>query len=174
MLCALLLSGCGAHTGEIPLVNAGFETQGASHDAVPGWRLAQHAGAPAYEMSVDTQAAAEGRASFRMRRLTPQFYGAISQEVKLPPGSGGRKATLTARMKTQGVGSKGWILVLTVIATSGNTQFRSQPMSGDHDFGSVEVSTRLVDDAQAIEVSALLRDDGTGWLDDVHLRIDAN
>ena len=169
----LLLSGCASHTTDVPLANAGFEeTGGDAQHPIPGWNLAQHAGAPAYEMAVDTQTAASGHASFRMHRLTPQFYGSIAQRVAVPPGNGGKYATLSARMKTRDVGRKGWVLVMTVIATSGNKQVRAEPLSGSHEFGNVEVQTKLPDDVQAIEASALLLDEGSGWLDDVRLTID--
>src|SRR5207344_2898762 len=58
--CVLLVSGCASHMNEIPLVNAGFEEAGDTHNPVPGWRLTQHAGAPAYAMSIDTDTAAAG------------------------------------------------------------------------------------------------------------------
>ncbi len=161
-------------SSDIPLVNAGFEEAGDAHDPVPGWRLTQHAGAPAYDMSIDTETAAAGRASFRMRRLTPQFYGEIAQQVAIPKGRGGRSAVLSARMKTRDVGRKGWVLVMTIVAASGNRQVRAEPLSGTHEFTEVSVHAKLPDDAQAVEISALLLDDGTAWLDDVHLLVDVD
>ncbi len=172
--CMLLISGCTSHVSEIPLVNAGFEEAGDARNPVPGWRLTQHAGAPAYDMSIDTETAAAGRASFRMRRLTPQFFGEIAQQVAIPEGRGGRSAILSARMKTRDVGRKGWVLVMTIVAATGNSQVRAEPQSGTHEFTEVSIHAKLPDDARAIEVSALLLDDGTAWLDDVHLRVDVD
>jgi hypothetical protein len=170
----LCVGGCHSSTGEIPLVNAGFEEAGDAQNPVPGWRLNQHAGAPAYDMSIDTATAASGHASFRMRRLTPQFYGSIAQQAAVPKGLGGKSAVLTARMKTQDVGRKGWVLVMTIVAGDGNHQVRAEPLSGTREFAEVSLRTKLPDDVQAIEVSALLLDDGTAWLDDVRLRVEAN
>ena len=171
-LAALALCACTHGSHEIALDNPGFETtDGAVQNAVPGWRLAQHAGAPAYEMSIDMQAAASGHASFRMHRLTPQRYGSIAQQVAVPDSARGKPVTLSARMKTQNVGRKGWVLVLTIIADGGNNQVRGAPLTGTQNFNEVKVEATLPPDATAIEVSALLLDDGTGWLDDVRVRI---
>ena len=169
-----LAASCVSHTSEIPLVNAGFEEAGDTRNPVPGWRLNQHAGAPAYDMSIDTETAASGRASFRMRRLTPQFYGSIAQQVAIPKGRSGRSAVLSARMKTRDVGRKGWVLVMTIVGADGNRQVRAEPLTGTHEFTDVSIRAKLADDAQAVEVSALLLDEGTAWLDDVHLRVDAD
>jgi len=169
----LLLGGCGSRSNEIPLVNAGFEQTGDAQDPVPGWRLNQHAGSPAYEMTIDPTTAASGHASFRMHRLAPQFYGSIAQPAAVPKKHHG-KVLLTAQMKTQDVGRKGWVLALTIVGPDGNQQIRAQPLSGTHGFAEVSVSAKLPDNAQAIEVSVLLLDEGTGWLDDVRVRIDAD
>jgi hypothetical protein len=170
----LCVGGCNSSPTEISLVNAGFEEAGDAQAPVPGWRLNQHAGAPAYEMSIDTKTVASGRASFRMHRLTPQFYGSIAQQATLPKGLGGRSAVLTARMKTQDVGRKGWVLVMTITAGDGNHQVRAEPLRGTNEFTTVTLRAKLPDDVQAIEVSALLLDEGTAWLDDVRLRVEAN
>jgi hypothetical protein len=171
-LVALAVCACAPHDREIALVNPGFEAAAAGGETVPGWRLAQHAGAPAYAMSIDTATAASGHASFRMQRLSPQVYGSIVQQVAVPDAARGRSVTLSARMKTQDVGRKGWVLILTIVADAGNRQVRAEAQTGTHDFADVAVGAHLPDDARAVEVSALLLDEGTGWLDDVRLRID--
>ena len=171
LLCMPLLAACaqGDH-GEIPLVNPGFEEAPVAGAWVPGWTFSQHVGNEAYEGAVDDEVAAEGKKSLRLRRYAPQVYGALFQHVALS-GHAGETIELSARLKTKDLGPKGWMLVLTVIASTGNQQFRAKPLTGTQEFTEVKVSGKLPEGVEGVDVGALLRDAGTGWIDDVHLRL---
>jgi hypothetical protein len=168
--CALLIGGCATRNAEVALVNPGFEAAPDAQHPIPGWTLSQHAGAQAYEMTLDSQEAFQGRGSFRIKRIAPQRYGSISQSVAVTTLAG-RTVELDAALKTRDVGQAGWVLMMNVVAASGNAQVRAAPLSGSHDFARVSIRTKLPADAKSIDVSALLLDDGTAWLDDVHLRV---
>jgi len=172
LLVLLFACACARREGsdEIALVNPGFEAAPVAGAWVPGWTFSQHVGDDAYDMAVDDEIAAEGQKSLRMRRYAPQVYGALSQHVALT-GHAGETIELSARLRTKEVGPKGWVLVLTVIASTGNQQFRATPMTGTQEFAEVKVRAKLPEGVEAIDVGALLRDAGTGWIDDVHIRL---
>ena len=170
-MAALLLAACGeaatpaADSGvAVPIVNGGFE-QPVQAMSIPGWALAQHAGRQAYEMGVVKDAAAEGHASFRMHRLSPQIYGAITQSVAVAPFAG-KTVELSAQVKQDGVGAEGWMLVLD--SGAGRA---SAVATGTADWHAMRVRAKLPADTKTISIGAILLDAGTGWLDDVQLHV---
>ena len=83
-LCALLVLVCIAAEAaptDIKLVNPSFE-EPANGVRAPGWSPSQHTGPDRnYEWAVDTETATDGKASYRIKRLTPQVFGLINQGV---------------------------------------------------------------------------------------------
>lgn len=146
----------------LPVANAGFE-QPAAGAAIPGWKISQHAGVQAFDMRVDTNTAAEGHASFRMQRLRPQVYGAITQTVDAAR-FGGKTLELTARVKTADVGPDGWVLYLDSAGTR-----ESVKATGTGNWRTLRVRLKLAQTAGKVDIGAMLLDRGTAWLDDVQL-----
>lgn len=146
------------------IANPGFE-QPASGDRIPGWTLSQHAGVQAYEMGIDHASAAEGKASFRMQRLRVQVYGAITQQLDAATLAG-KTVELTAKVRTKDVGPRGWMVSLDAAGSRA-----SALASGTSDWHEVQVRAKVPAGTKTVTVGAMLRDAGTGWLDDVRLRV---
>ena len=156
---------------DIMLVNPSFEEPAVGPRA-PGWSPSQHYGpARNYEWSVDTGVASEGKASFRIRRLSPQAFGLINQVVVVASHAG-KTLEFSAMLKTDEVGPEGWLLVVNI--ENRNTileQVRSVAATGKQDFKRHSVRFKLPADAYELKVGVMLLDAGTGWVDDVKLRV---
>ena len=166
--CANPDGGAGSSTraiASIAVANAGFEEPGAPN-RIPGWTLNQHAGVPAYEMTLDATAPFAGRASFRMRRTQPQVYGLIFQEVPIDPYAG-RTLELSVMARTADVGPLGWVLYIDV---PGGRE-TAVPLTGTTDWRAVRVRVKVPAEAHKVSIGAMLLDAGTGWLDDVKLNV---
>ncbi|HSE12255.1 MAG TPA: hypothetical protein VLB69_06450 [Rudaea sp.] len=150
---------------DIPVANAGFEEPG-TPDRIPGWILSQHAGPQAYEMTQDATAPFAGHASFRMRRTRNQVYGLLYQEIAIDAFAG-KTVELSAMARTADVGPHGWLIYIDM---PGRRE-TSDALTGTTDWRAVHVRAKLPPDAHRISIGVLLLDAGTGWLDDVHLKV---
>ncbi len=172
VLCAIAGHAHAAQPTEVAIANPGFEAPGGDkQNPIAGWMLSQHAGPISYESKIDTRVRAQGKASFRITRIQDQIYGSISQKVTIAPAAVDRTVELSAQMRTVGVDKRGWVLMMTVMAPSGNDQVRSEPLLGKHEFTRVKVSAKLPAGTRELDIGALLMGGGSAWLDDVHLRI---
>jgi hypothetical protein len=151
----------------IALVNGDFE-QPASGGTIPGWQYSRHAGVEAYTVSLDTDAPAQGKASAKMTRTQPQVYGSLSQFVSMK-GNEGKTVRVTAKMKSDGVGEKGWVLFMSARGLHGNVY--SAPMTGTTAWKDVTIETKILPGVDQLNLGATLLDAGTGWVDDVQVRI---
>ena len=158
---------------DIKLVNASFE-EPANGARAPGWFGTQHYGPNRerdYEWAVDTDVAAEGKASYRIRRKNPQVFGMIIQGVVVDVHAG-KTLELSAMMKTDGVGPEGWVLSVNVENRNAvMEQVRTTPATGKHDFKRYSVRFKLPADAHELKIGVMLLDAGTGWVDDIKLRV---
>ena len=158
---------------DIKLVNASFE-EPANGARAPGWFGTQHYGPNRerdYEWAVDTDTAAHGKASYRIRRKSPQVFGMIAQGVVVEAHAG-KTLEVSAMMKTDDVGPAGWLLVVNVENRNAVLeQVRSVPATGRHDFKLYSVRFKLPADAFELKLGVMLLDAGTGWVDDVKLRV---
>jgi hypothetical protein len=156
---------------DIKLVNPSFE-EPANGARAPGWFPTQHYGATRdYEWAIDTDSASEGKASYRIKRLRPQAFGMIVQGVVINAHAG-KTLELSAMMKTDEVGPEGWVLVVNVENRNAVTQqVRSDPATGTHDFRQHNVRFKLPADAYELKIGVMLLDAGTGWVDDIKLRV---
>ncbi|GEM_PF-858898 len=181
LLCSLLAA-CGVNhadtpaplprqAGEIEVQNGDFE-QPRSGDQIPGWTLSQHAGDPAYEMDCDTRDPGEGKTSFRMTRTRKQVYGLINQVVPLPADVAGKTVVFSALVRTEGVGSRGWRLAVNLMG--GNAildQQRAAPATGTTAWHRESVSFTAPEHITAVDIGAMLLDEGTGWIDDARVQV---
>lgn len=156
---------------DIPLVNPGFEELSTGPKA-PGWVPSQHWGPQKnYEWSVDTTAASEGKASYRIKRLSEQAFGMIQQVVRVDAFAG-RTVEFSAMLKADDVGAEGWLLVVNVESRNAILdQFRSAPATGKQDWKRHSVRVKLPADVFELKLGVMLLDTGTGWVDDVKLRV---
>lgn len=170
-ICACSQQGPGgtdASVGQtIPIANADFE-QPASGDEVPGWTLAQHAGVAAYKAMLDHDGAAHGQTSLRFTRTAPQVYGEMMQRLSLAR-YGGKTIELSAMLKCADVGPKGWKLFI-----NGNvpgTLAYSPGVKETTGWQRQSVQLKLPTQIDDVTIGATLLDSGTGWFDDVQLRV---
>ena len=156
---------------DIKLVNASFE-QPTSGPRTPGWFATQHYGATRdYEWAVDTDVASDGLASYRIKRLRPQVFGMINQGA-IVEAHKGKTLEYSAMLKTDDVGPEGWLLVVNIENRNAVLeQVRSVPATGKHDFKRYSVRFKLPADAYEVKLGVMLLDAGTGWVDDLKLRV---
>ncbi len=169
VVCAAVSFTCGAT--DIALVNPGFEAP-ASGPKAPGWVPTQHWGPQKnYEWSVDTTSASEGKASYRIKRLSPQAFGMIQQQTAVQSFAG-KTLEFSAMLKTEEVGPEGWLLVANIESRNAILeQVRSAPVTGKQDWKRHTVRIKLPADAFELKLGIMLLDAGTGWVDDVKLRL---
>ena len=168
---AVLVCACGKQADggghSIAVVNGDFE-QPLNGEAIPGWEYSHHAGVDAYKVSLDTDAPAQGKASVKMTRSEPQIYGMLEQVVSVK-GYDGKTVRVTAKMKSDGVGPKGWVLFMSGRGLKGNVY--STPMTGTTPWKDVSIEAKVPTGADKLSVGATLLDGGTGWFDDVKISV---
>ena len=164
------LYGTASWSGEITLKNPGFEE---SADRYIGWSGSQHAGKRAYEMRIDEEVFSEGKRSFRIKQTADQVYGLLRQYVKVPEDAAGKHVQISAMVRTEKVGKKGWGLSISFRSKAGSniSQVRSKFISGDTDWTRVEVKEPIPKGTVKIAISTMLLGGGTAWADDVKMKI---
>ena len=151
----------------IPIANGDFE-QPASGDDIPGWTLAHHAGVVGYTAALDHDGPAQGQTSLRFTRTEPQVYGEMMQRLNLAKYAG-KTVELSAMLKCADVGPKGWKLFI-----NGNlpkTLAYSPGVKETTAWQRQAVQLKLPTQIGDVMIGATLLDSGTGWLDDVQLRV---
>ena len=170
-LSLLLSSSAAVAQTDIKLVNPSFE-EPANGVRAPGWSPSQHTGPERnYEWAVDSQTAADGKASYRIKRLSPQAFGLINQSVIVAEYAG-KTLEFSAAMKAGNVGPEGWLLTVNIENRNAILeQVRSAPVTGKQDWKRSVVRFKLPADAYELKLGVMLLDSGTGWVDDVKLRV---
>ncbi len=168
-----VLAGAAAEAAptDIKLVNPSFEAP-ANGARAPGWTPSQHTGPDRnYEWAVDSETATDGKASYRIKRMSPQVFGMINQGVIVAEHAG-KTLEFSAAMKGQDIGPDGWVLVVNVENRNAILeQVRSTPVTGKQDWKRSVVRFKLPADAYELKLGVMLLDSGTGWVDDVKLRV---
>ncbi|MET0028751.1 MAG: hypothetical protein ABW101_14075 [Candidatus Thiodiazotropha sp.] len=158
-----------AQTISLPLVNPSFE---ASDQLVKGWAFAQHAGEPSYSVSIDSTESADGKNSYRIERKKVQAWGMLNQWIKLDDAIG-KSVKLSAMVKSETLGPNGFDLNL--VFRKANRKFissvGSEAVTGSNDWHRIEVIGVVPAGTAHLQVTAVLNDAGTAWLDDVRLSI---
>ena len=168
---SLLAGAAGAAPVEIKLVNPSFE-EPAKGPRAPGWSPSQHTGPERnYVWAVDGETASEGKASYRIKRLSPQVFGMINQAVVVAEHAG-KTLEFSAAMKTDDVGPEGWLLAVNIESRNAILeQARSIPVTGKVGWKRSTLRFKLPADAYELKLGIMLLDEGTGWVDDVKLRV---
>ncbi|MCG7918676.1 MAG: hypothetical protein N0E37_13090 [Candidatus Thiodiazotropha taylori] len=153
----------------LPLKNPSFEQ---SDQFVKGWGFSQHAGEPAYEVSIDTNDSTDGKHSYRIERKLVQAWGMINQWLPLESAVG-KSIKLSAMIKSEALGPKGFDLSL--VFRKANKKFiseiASEIVTGSHEWQRLEVVAVVPAKTAHLQVTAVLNDAGTAWLDDVQLTL---
>ncbi|ODB94999.1 hypothetical protein A3194_20260 [Candidatus Thiodiazotropha endoloripes] len=158
-----------AQTISLPLKNPSFEE---SDQFVKGWGFSQHAGEPAYEVSIDTTDSTDGKNSYRIERKLVQAWGMINQWLPLD-STVGKSIKLSAMIKSEALGPKGFDLSL--VFRKANKKFiseiSSEIVTGNREWQRIEVTAVVPAKAAHLQITAVLNDAGTAWLDDVQLTL---
>ncbi|MCG7927543.1 MAG: hypothetical protein JAY67_18655 [Candidatus Thiodiazotropha taylori] len=153
----------------LPLKNPSFEE---SDQFVKGWGFSQHAGEPAYEVSIDTSDSTDGKHSYRIERKLVQAWGMINQWLPLDSAEG-KSIKLSAMIKSEALGPKGFDLSL--VFRKANKKFiseiASESVTGSHEWQRLEVVAVVPAKTAHLQITAVLNDAGTVWLDDVQLTL---
>ncbi|MCG8066748.1 MAG: hypothetical protein JAY84_02705 [Candidatus Thiodiazotropha taylori] len=153
----------------LPLKNPSFEE---SDQFVKGWGFSQHAGEPAYEVSIDTSDSTDGKHSYRIERKLVQAWGMINQWLPLESAVG-KSIKLSAMIKSEALGPKGFDLSL--VFRKANKKFiseiASEIVTGSHEWQRLEVVAVVPAKTAHLQITAVLNDAGTAWLDDVQLTL---
>ncbi|MBV2091757.1 MAG: hypothetical protein KUF72_12815 [Candidatus Thiodiazotropha sp. (ex Ctena orbiculata)] len=153
----------------LPLKNPSFEQ---SDRFVKGWGFSQHAGEPAYEVSIDTTESTNGKHSYRIERKLVQAWGMINQWLPLDSAVG-KSIKLSAMIKSEALGPKGFDLSL--VFRKANKKFiseiSSEIVTGSHGWQRLEVVAVVPAKTAHLQITAVLNDAGTAWLDDVQLSL---
>ncbi|MES9948549.1 MAG: hypothetical protein ABW118_06295 [Candidatus Thiodiazotropha sp.] len=153
----------------LPLKNPSFEQ---SDQYLEGWGFSQHAGEQAYAVSIDTTDSTDGKNSYRIERKLVQAWGMINQWLPLDNATG-KSIKLTAMIKSENLGPDGFGLNLVfrkanrkVIGT-----IATEAITGTNDWRRVVVTGVIPADTAHLQITAVLNDAGTAWLDDVRVSI---
>lgn len=166
-------AGIGAQTANpLELQNPGFEL-GQEGKLPNGWRFAQHAGAPAYQVGLDRSVKASGQSSLKIHRLHKEVYGMVFQEFSVPVSQlQGKELRISAKLKSDKVGPGGWILFANFTKSASDIeQVRAKPLSGSQDWTDSLIQVKVPEGTVAVTVGMVLEDEGTGWADDVKLQV---
>ena len=156
---------------EIRLINPSFE-EPANGARAPGWFASQHTGPVRnYEWAMDADSATDGKHSYRIKRLSPQVYGMIAQGVNVAEHAG-KTLEFSAALKGSDLGPEGWLLTVNIESRNAILeQVRSKPVTGKQDWRRSAVRFKLPAEAHELRLGVMLLDDGTGWVDDIKLRV---
>jgi Carbohydrate binding domain len=162
----------------VALVNAGFEsTQQGPLGAPEGWWAVQHAGPRSYTFTLDTTNPHSGERSLKVVNIGPEPFGSIFQKVGAAPYRG-RTLRLAAWLRTEGTkGNRyGAGAGLNLQSMKGgypiaSVMMRKDAVEGTTDWARYEVTLKVPDDAEHVELGLNLFGAGTAWLDDVALDV---
>jgi hypothetical protein len=139
---------------------------------VKGWGFSQHAGEPSFLVSIDTSQSTDGKHSYRIERKLVQAWGMINQWIPLDDAAG-KTVTLSAMIKSEDLGPKGFDL--NPVFRKSNRKFistvASEAVTGTKNWQRIEVTGVVPAKAAHLQITAVLNDAGTAWLDDFRLRI---
>ncbi|MES9861296.1 MAG: hypothetical protein ABW157_04340 [Candidatus Thiodiazotropha sp. LLP2] len=158
-----------AQAASLQLKNPSFEQS----DKFPkGWGFSQHAGEPAYAVSIDTTNSTDGKNSYRIERKLVQAWGMVNQWLPLDNATG-KSIKLTAMIKSENLGAAGFDLNL--VFRKANRKFiekvGSEAITGTNDWQKIEVTGVVPAGTAHLQITGVLNDAGTAWLDDIQVRI---
>ncbi|MEW7996852.1 MAG: hypothetical protein G8D81_17175 [gamma proteobacterium symbiont of Clathrolucina costata] len=153
----------------LPLKNPSFEQ---SDQHLNGWGFSQHAGEQAYAVSVDTTDSTDGKNSYRIERKLVQAWGMINQWLPLDNATG-KSIKLTAMIKSENLGPDGFDLNLVFRKANRKVigKIGTEAITGTNSWQRVVVTGVVPAHTAHLQITAVLNDAGTAWLDDVRVSI---
>ncbi|MES9943007.1 MAG: hypothetical protein ABW104_07700 [Candidatus Thiodiazotropha sp. 6PLUC2] len=153
----------------LPLKNPSFEQ---SEQQLQGWGFSQHAGVQAYAVSIDTTNSTDGKNSYRIERKQVQAWGMIKQQLPLDSATG-KSIKLTAMVKSENLGPNGFDLNL--VFRKANRKFigkiSTEAITGSNNWQRVEATGIVPAHTAYLQVTAVLNDAGTAWVDDIRVTL---
>ncbi|MEW8126207.1 MAG: hypothetical protein AB2749_13515 [Candidatus Thiodiazotropha endolucinida] len=153
----------------LALKNPSFEQ---SDQYLKGWRFSQHAGEQAYAVSIDTTDSTDGKNSYRIERKLVQAWGMISQWLPLDNATG-KSIKLTAMIKSENLGPEGFDLNLVFRKANRKVigNIGTEAITGTNSWQRIVVTGVIPAHTAHLQITAVLNDAGTAWLDDVRVNI---
>ncbi|MET0005301.1 MAG: hypothetical protein ABW087_16955 [Candidatus Thiodiazotropha sp.] len=153
----------------LPLKNPSFEQ---SDQHLKGWGFSQHAGEQAYAVSIDTTDSTDGKNSYRIERKLVQAWGMIYQWLPLDNATG-KSIKLTAMIKSENLGPDGFDLNLVFRKANRKVigNIGTEAITGTNNWQRIVVAGVIPADTAHLQITAVLNDAGTAWLDDVQVSI---
>ncbi|WP_316366065.1 hypothetical protein [Candidatus Thiodiazotropha sp. CDECU1] len=171
---SLMFSACSEGTNppqttSVPLNNPSFEQ---SDQYLEGWGFSQHAGKPAYAVSIDTTNSTDGNNSYRIERELVQSWGMIYQWLPLDNAMG-KTIKLTAMIKSENLGPDGFDLNLVFRKANRKviSNIASEAVTGTNNWQRISVTGVIPANTAQLQITAVLNDAGTAWVDDVQVSI---
>ena len=167
-----------AQAKPIALANPGFEsrepgTRGAPH----GWWKLQHAGPESYVFVLDAVEPHGGERSLRVANTGPEPFGTILQKVAAAPYRG-QTVRFAAWIRTEaakgnryGAGAGLMLHGMRGGYPTARASMRKDAVSGTTGWKRYELTLKVPNDADDIEVGLTLYGQGTAWLDDAELEV---
>ncbi len=162
----------------VPLSNAGFEIAKADAPETPdAWILMQHAGEPAYVLSVDADKPRAGRRSGRLQSIRSEVFGSVSQALPAAPWRG-RTLRFSGWMRTRDVEGNDFGRGAGMFLNSMKggyplvySQMQANAVQGTTEWTRYEVLLKVPDDADTLEIGFIVYGPGTAWFDDAALDV---
>ncbi|MEW8284847.1 MAG: hypothetical protein AB2672_19605 [Candidatus Thiodiazotropha endolucinida] len=153
----------------LPLKNPSFEQSG---QYLEGWGFSQHAGEQAYAVSIDTTDSTDGKNSYRIERKLVQAWGMIYQWLPLD-NAAGKSIILTAMMKSENLGPDGFDLNMVFRKANRKVigNIGTEAITGTNNWQRIVVTGVVPAHTAHLQITAVLNDAGTAWLDDVRVSI---
>ena len=158
----------------VALVNAGFEsTQPGKLGAPEGWWTVQHAGPTSYAFTLDTTKPRSGERSLKVENIGPEPFGSIFQVIGAAPYRG-KTLRFVAWIRTEGAAGNrfGAGAGLNLHSMRGGypiayRMMRKDAVKGTTDWTRHEVTLKVPNEAEQLEIGLNLYGPGIAWLDDV-------
>ncbi|MES9825321.1 MAG: hypothetical protein ABW127_12920 [Candidatus Thiodiazotropha endolucinida] len=153
----------------LPLKNPSFEE---SDQRIIGWDFSQHAGEQAYAVSIDTTDSTDGKNSYRIERKLVQHWGMINQWLPLDNATG-KSIKLTAMIKSENLGPDGFDLNLVFRKANRKVigNIGTEAITGTNNWERIVATGVIPDHTAHLQITAVLNDAGTAWMDDVRISI---
>lgn len=157
----------------VPLYNPTFNADAKGN--FPGWLAQEHMRGNSYTFVADTANAHSAPTSARIRRHGDEFFGLLSQLIRVQPTWIGKKARLSGYLRTEGATGTGGALVVQAQGSGGSPithdHMDERRVTGTKSWQRYSVEVAIPQGSYWLQTGAMLQDDGTLWVDDLSLMV---